>query len=135
MTALRDFSEARDRERLLAQSIVDTIRDPLVILEDDMTVVSASRAFLRLFGVPAEAVIGYPLAELAQGQWRVGKLQELLGRIVPDDGSLDGFEVEDEFPGLGRHIFQAQCAQGLPAGQPRHPPAPRDRGCDRGTPA
>ncbi len=50
VTALRDFSEARDRERLLAQSIVDTIRDPLVILEDDMTVVSASRAFLRLFG-------------------------------------------------------------------------------------
>lgn len=106
VTEMREAAEASERERLLAQSIVDTIRDPLVILEADMTVASASRAFLRLFGVTADAIIGHPLAELAQGQWRIGKLQDLLVRIVPDDDSFDGFEVEDEFPGLGRRIFK-----------------------------
>ncbi len=44
--------------------------------------------------------------DLSQGQWRVGRLQDLLGRIVPDDMAIDGFEVEDEFPGLGRRIFK-----------------------------
>ena len=106
VTEMRDAAEACERERMLAQSIVDTIRDPLVILEADMTVTSASQAFLHLFGVSVEAVIGHPLTELAQGQWRVGKLQDLLARVVPDDTSLDGFEVEDEFPGLGRRIFK-----------------------------
>ncbi|MDP4027244.1 PAS domain-containing protein [Methylobacterium sp. NEAU 140] len=106
VTEARDAQRESERNRLLAQSIVDTVRDPLVILEHDMRVVSASRAFLRLFNVPAEAVIGLPVQELAQGQWQIGKLQELLARVVPNNESFDGFEVEDEFPGLGRRIFK-----------------------------
>ena len=95
-----------ERQRSLAQSIVDTVRDPLVVLEQDMTVVTASRAFRRLFEVEAGDLTGQSLYDLSQGQWRVGRLQELLGRIVPDDETLDGFEIEDEFPGLGRRIFK-----------------------------
>jgi PAS domain S-box-containing protein len=112
LLAIDDVTEARDaqreseRSRLLAQSIIDTVRDPLVILEGDMRVVTASRAFLRLFGTSAEAVRGKPIHELAQGQWKIGKLQALLARVVPDEEAFDGFEVEDEFPGLGRRIFK-----------------------------
>ena len=95
-----------ERQRLLAQGIVDTVRDPLVVLEADMTVVSASRSFLRMFGLDVGTVVGTSLYDLSQGQWRVGRLQDLLGRIVPDDMAIDGFEVEDEFPGLGRRIFK-----------------------------
>ncbi|WP_342163995.1 sensor histidine kinase [Methylobacterium sp. SD21] len=112
LLAIDDVTEAHqarkeaERQRSLAQSIVDTVRDPLVVLEQDMTVVAASRAFLRLFGGEAGDLTGRSLYDLAQGQWRVGRLQELLGRIVPDDETMDGFEVEDEFPDLGRRIFK-----------------------------
>jgi two-component sensor histidine kinase len=98
-------SEA-ERQGRLARSIVDTVRDPMVVLEDDMTVAAASRAFLRLFGDEGGDLVGRSLYDLAQGQWKVGRLQELLARVVPDDAALDGFEVEDEFPGLGRRIFK-----------------------------
>lgn len=106
VTAERDARAEAERQWRLAQNIVDTVRDPLVILEQDMTVVMASRAFLRLFAVAAEAVVGRPIQDLAQGQWKVGRLQELLERVVPEDAAIDGFEVEDEFPGLGRRIFR-----------------------------
>jgi two-component sensor histidine kinase len=95
-----------ERQAMLAHSIVDTVRDPLVILEGDMTVVQASHAFLRMFGVEHADIVGDSLYDLAQGQWKVERLQQLLGRVVPDDAAFDGFEVEDEFPGLGRRIFR-----------------------------
>jgi two-component sensor histidine kinase len=106
VTAEREARAEAERLLRLAQNIVDTVRDPLVILEQDMTVISASRAFLRMFEVEAEAVVGRSLYDLAQGQWKVGRLQDLLGRVVPDDTAIDGFEVEDTFPGLGRRVFK-----------------------------
>ena len=112
LLAIEDVTDARmaqreaERNWRLAQNIVDTIRDPLVILEGDMTVVTASRAFLRMFLVTLDQVVGRPIQALAQGQFQVGKLQELLGRVVPDEAAFDGFEVEDEFSGLGRRVFR-----------------------------
>ena len=106
VTASRLAQMEAERNWRLAQNIVDTIRDPLVILEGDMTVVTASRAFLLMFDVTHDDVVGRPLHALAQGQWRVGKLQDLLTRVVPDEAAIDGFEIEDEFPNLGRRIFK-----------------------------
>jgi PAS domain S-box-containing protein len=100
VTGERQAQQEAERHWRLAENIVDTIRDPLVVLEGDMSVVMASRTFLRLFNVKADMVVGRSLYDLAQGQWKVGKLQELLGRVVPDDAAIDGFEVEDEFPGF-----------------------------------
>lgn len=106
VTAERHARQEAERYWRLTENIVDTIRDPLVVLESDMSVVTASRAFLRLFGVAEEAVVGRSLYDLAQGQWRVGRLQQLLARVVPDDEALNGFEIDDEFPGIGRRIFK-----------------------------
>ena len=112
LLAIEDVTEARDAQReservwQLAQNVVDTIRDPLLILEGDMRVITASRAFLRLFGMPVDAVVGHKLHDLSQGQWKIGRLQDLLARVVPDEQAFDGFEIEDEFPGLGRRIFK-----------------------------
>ncbi|AWI90330.1 histidine kinase [Methylobacterium sp. DM1] len=112
LLAIEDVTEEHEarseaeRQGRLARGIVDTVRDPLVVLEGDMTVAMASRAFLRLFGDEGGDLIGRSLYDLAQGQWKVGWLQDLLGRVVPDDAAVDGFEVEDEFPGLGRRIFK-----------------------------
>jgi PAS domain S-box-containing protein len=95
-----------ERAWRLAETIVDSVRDPLVVLEQDMTVVTASRNFLRLFKVPADQVIGRRLADLGEGQWSVPTLRQALDWILPDGSEVNGFEIEDEFPGLGRRIFK-----------------------------
>lgn len=106
VTAERVASAEAERAWRLAQTIVDTVRDPLVILEGDMTVASANRAFLGLFGVTADRVLGRQLKDLGEGQWDVSALATLLDKVVPDEAAFDGFEIEDEFPGLGRRIFK-----------------------------
>jgi len=106
VTAEREASLDAERAWRLAQTIVDTVRDPMLILEGDMTVASVNRAFVNLFGVAAEQVVGRPLKALGEGQWDVSALGVLLGKVVPDEAAFDGFEIEDEFPGLGRRIFK-----------------------------
>jgi two-component sensor histidine kinase len=106
VTAEREAARESERAWRLAQTIVDTVRDPLVILDGDMTVASANRAFLGLFSVTEAQVVGRKLKELGQGQWDVSALGVLLGKVVPDEAAFDGFEIEDEFPGLGRRIFK-----------------------------
>src|SRR3546814_458753 len=114
---ITDVKSARRESELnwrIAQSIVDTVRDPLVVLDLDMTVVTASRAFLKLFGVASEEIVGRRLRDLDQGQWDVAALRELLEHVVPDSEAIRGFEVEDEFPGLGRRIFKLDARE-IPA--------------------
>jgi PAS domain S-box-containing protein len=95
----------------IAQSIVDTVGDPLVVLELDMSVVTASRAFLKLFSLTSEAIVGRRLRDLDQGQWDVAALRDLLEHVVPDSAAISGFEVEDDFPGLGRRIFKLNARE------------------------
>ena len=106
VTAEREATRESERAWRLSQTIVDTVRDPLVILEGDMSVASANRAFLGLFGVTEAEVLGRKLKDLGQGQWDVSALGILLTKVVPDEAAFDGFEIEDEFPGLGRRIFK-----------------------------
>jgi PAS domain S-box-containing protein len=106
VTETRKAEVERDRTLKLAETIVATVRDPLVILEGDMTVVTANRSFLQLFGVTDAQIAGRPVGELGEGQWGVATLRDLLLRVVPDSEAFDGYEIEDEFPGLGRRIFK-----------------------------
>jgi two-component sensor histidine kinase len=106
VTAERLASREAERAWRLAETIVATVRDPLVILEGDMTVVSANRAFLGLFQVAEDRVVGRKLKDLGEGQWDVPALRVLLAKVVPDEAAFDGFEIEDDFPGLGRRIFK-----------------------------
>lgn len=112
LLAIDDITEGKlakieaERNWQLAQNIVDTVRDPLLILEHDMTVAIASRSFLNLFGVPAEQVVGRHLQDLGGGQWNVAALSNLLERVLPHDEQIDGLLLEDDFPGLGRRVFK-----------------------------
>ena len=102
----KDAAETENlRNWHLTQSIVDTIRDPLVVLEYDMTIVMASQAFLKMFGITEAEARGRRLSELGQHQWDVPALSRLMEKILPDDTSIEGFEIEDDFPGLGRRVF------------------------------
>jgi PAS domain S-box-containing protein len=117
-----DITEVKNAQReselnwKIAQSIVDTVRDPLVVLELDMTVVTASRAFLKLFGLTSEEIFGRRLRDLDRGQWDVPALRELLEHVVPDSAAFSGFEIEDDFPHLGRRIFKLNAREIYRAG-------------------
>jgi PAS domain S-box-containing protein len=106
---LRRAKEAAEAESKLnwqlAQCIVDTIRDPLVVLEHDMTIVTASRAFLTIFGITEAEAHGRRVSELGQRQWDVPALRDLMERVLPENKPIESFEIEDDFPGLGRRIF------------------------------
>jgi len=111
LLAIEDVSEERvaraESKNLwrLTQSIVDTIRDPLVVLEGDMTIVTASKAFLTMFGITEAETRGRRVAELGQHQWDVPALRHLMEKVLPENKPIESFEIEDDFPGLGRRVF------------------------------
>jgi PAS domain S-box-containing protein len=111
LLAIEDVSEERaarkesKRNWQLTQSIVDTIRDPLVVLENDMTIVTASKAFLTIFGSTEAETHGRRVSELGQHQWDVPALRHLMEKVLPENKPIENFEIEDNFPGLGRRVF------------------------------
>ncbi len=111
LLAIEDVSEERaarkesNRNWQLTQSIVDTIRDPLVVLENDMTIVTASKAFLTIFGITQAEAHGRRVSELGQHQWDVPALRHLMEKVLPENKPIESFEIEDDFPGLGRRVF------------------------------
>ena len=106
---LRRAKEAAEAESKLnwqlTQSIIDTIRDPLVVLEHDMRIVTASKAFLTIFGITEAETHGRRVSELGQHQWDVPALRDLMERVLSENKPIESFEIEDDFPGLGRRIF------------------------------
>jgi two-component sensor histidine kinase len=86
----------------LSQAIVDTVREPLLVLDKDLRVLAASRSFYLTFKVAQADTIGRPLYELGDGQWDIPRLRLLLENIVPDHGVMDDYEVDHHFPGVGR---------------------------------
>src|ERR1700676_985580 len=94
---LRQFEESR----AFAQAIVDTVREPFLVLDKDLRVLAASRSFYSAFKVSPEDTQGRLLYTLGDGQWDIPKLHLLVEKIVPEKGVMEGYEGEHEFPGLG----------------------------------
>lgn len=90
------------RAQELSESILDTVRQPLVVLDEAMKVVSASRSFYKDFRVTPEETVGHKIFELGNRQWDIPKLKQLLEDIFLHDNVLDGFEVEHDFPDIGK---------------------------------
>jgi PAS domain S-box-containing protein len=89
----------------LAHAIVDTVRDPLVVLDHDLRVVAASRSFYKTFRLVREDVRGQLLYEIDGGQWDIPELRDLLGTITSNQTSIEAYEVEREFPAIGHRIM------------------------------
>lgn len=96
-----------------AEAIVNTVREPLIVLDQDLRVVSASRSFYRTFKVSPEATEGALLYELGDGQWDIPKLRELLEKILPERGTIEDYDVEHEFPGLGLRTMRLNARKVL----------------------
>ena len=98
------FKDIEDA-RALAQAIVDTVREPLLVLDGDLRVLAVSRSYYLTFQVNRQDVLGRQLYALGDGQWHIPALRILLEKIIPERAAMDAFEVEHEFPRIGRRVM------------------------------
>lgn len=96
--AEQEAQEARE----YAESIIETVREPLIVLDSYLRVKTASRAFYKVFKVSPEEIKGKFIYDLGNRQWDIPKLRKLLEEIIPMNNQFQDFEVEHEFPGIGR---------------------------------
>ena len=100
----KQFTDVQDAFAL-AHAIVDTVREPLVVLDDELRVVAASRSFYRTFRVDRSETQGRLLFELGDGPWDIPRLRLLLGKIIPERGEMEDYEVDHDFPDIGRRTM------------------------------
>ena len=89
-----------------AQGIVDTGREPLLVLDAGLCVLAASRSFFEVFRVDRDETLGRHLYELGEGQWDIPDLRHLLEEVIPKSAAVEGYEVEHDFPHLGRRTMR-----------------------------
>ncbi|MFA5167222.1 MAG: PAS domain-containing sensor histidine kinase [Candidatus Omnitrophota bacterium] len=102
---------SEDAAREYAESIINTVREPLIALDQDLRVVSASRSFYDVFMVNPKETVGQLIYDLGNKQWDIPKLRELLETILPQRATFDNYEVEHDFTTIGRRIMLLNARQ------------------------
>ncbi|NJD78841.1 MAG: PAS domain-containing protein [Candidatus Methanoperedens sp.] len=105
ITARKRAEQIEKDSRIYAQSIVDTMREPLLVLDKDMRVMSANPSFYSTFQVSPEETENKFIYDIGNKQWDIPRLRELLEKIIPKDTQFKNFEVEHVFPGIGRKVM------------------------------
>jgi formate hydrogenlyase transcriptional activator len=100
-----------------AESIVETVREPLVVLASSLKVISANRSFYETFQVTPRETEGRSIFDLGNHQWDIPSLRELLEKIIPQNTHFNDFEVELDFPALGRRTMLLNARQVYREGQ------------------
>jgi PAS domain S-box-containing protein len=88
-----------------AESIVETVREPLLVLDADLKIISANHSFYRTFKVTPGETIGNFVYDLGNKQWDIPRLRELLEEILPEKQALNDFEVANNFQDIGHKIM------------------------------
>ena len=102
---------SEDAARNYAESIINTVREPLIALDQDLRVVYVSRSFYEFFKVKPEETVGQLIYDLGNKQWNIPKLRELLETILPQKTTFDNYEVEHDFATIGRRIMLLNARQ------------------------
>ncbi|PKL92089.1 MAG: hypothetical protein CVV21_04895 [Candidatus Goldiibacteriota bacterium HGW-Goldbacteria-1] len=102
---------SEDAAREYSESVINTIREPLLVLDQDLRVVSVSRSFYEFFKVKPEETVGQLIYDLGNKQWNIPKLRELLETILPKQATFDNYEVEHNFATIGRRIMLLNARQ------------------------
>jgi two-component system CheB/CheR fusion protein len=108
-----------DQTREYADTIVESAREPILVLNGALKVTAANPAFYRVFDVCREETEGRLIYDLGNGQWNIPKLRELLEEIVPRNSRVDDFEMSHDFPHLGQREMQLNARR--VELQPGHP--------------
>ena len=108
---MRDVTRRKERELALkdalayTESVVNTVREPLLVLDADFSVRSANRSFYQVFGLTKEAVENQRLYDVADREWDLPQLHRLLEEILQEQDSVEDFELEHVFPSIGSKIM------------------------------
>lgn len=107
----RDATEDREQVQRVqdaldyAENILATGREPLLVLDRDLRVITANRSFYRVFQVTAEETEHRPVYELGDGQWDIPQLRTLVGNSSPAEVGFDDLKVAYDFPTIGRRVM------------------------------
>ncbi len=88
--------------REVAEAIIETVHEPLVVLDEELRVVSANKSFYDTFKANTRETEGQFFYDLGERQWDIPKLRQLLEEILPKNTGIKDFEVENDFPKIGR---------------------------------
>ena len=88
-----------------AESIIETVREPLIILDANLKIISANQSFYRTFKTKPKEIEGKYIYEIGNRQWDIPELRKLLEEILPKNTSFDNFEVEHDFPRIGKRTM------------------------------
>jgi PAS domain S-box-containing protein len=94
-----------------AESVINTVREPLISLDQNLRVVTVSRSFYEFFKVKPEETVGQLIYNLGNKQWDIPKLRELLETILPQKATFDNYEVEHDFATIGRRTMLLNARQ------------------------
>ncbi|MCA1388270.1 PAS domain-containing protein [Bradyrhizobium sp. IC3123] len=98
---LEDLYRLLRSEHVQAQGIVDTLEEPLLVLDQGGCVLTANRGFYETFRVARDDTVGRSLFNLGDGQWDIPELRRLVGEIIPRSTAVVGYEVKADFPTIG----------------------------------
>ncbi|MCX7045155.1 MAG: ATP-binding protein, partial [Candidatus Sumerlaeota bacterium] len=105
------IKKSADESLEYAESIINTVREPLISLDQDLRVVTASRSFYEVFKVNHKETVGQLIYDLGNKQWDIPKLRELLETILPQKATFDNYEVEHDFSTIGKRIMLLNARQ------------------------
>ena len=117
LLAMEDITERKQLEaeiqdaREYAENIVETVREPLVVLNSDLKVLTANHSFYDTFKVSPENTIGNFIYDLGNRQWDIPKLRVLIEEILPQDTVFNGYEVEHNFADIGHKVILLNARQ------------------------
>jgi two-component system CheB/CheR fusion protein len=110
-TGLKQTEAQLQEAREYAENIIATIREPLVVLDGELRIVSASRSFYQTFALRPADTEGRLLYEIGRRQWDIPALRQLLQDILPTNTQFREFRVEHDFPDVGHKVLLLNARQ------------------------
>ena len=105
------FDRLWDESWTYLKTVIDIVREPILILDDELRVMVANESFYRMFQVEPKDTESRVVYELGNGQWDIPALRKLLEDILPKNTFFKGFEVIHEFPFIGRKVMILNARQ------------------------
>ncbi len=110
-TNIDAFKSQVSRSRRYAEAIIETVPESILVLDAELRVKSANPAFYQTFQVSPEETENRFIYELGNGQWNIPRLRSLLEDILPKATEIEDFEVEHDFPNIGRRMMRLNARQ------------------------
>jgi len=101
LTEMQEYSEA----------VFSIMRESLLILDKDLRVKNANKAFYKTFKVSEDETLGRLLYELGEKQWNINKLRHLLEEVIPENDPVIDYEVSNNFDGIGKKVMLVNASR------------------------